>query len=75
MYTSQTRKSIYILVKGAGLLSDLETKTGHTRATLSNIFHKYEGNQSKSVVDTAVRLLRSNGILNDIQTLTELLNN
>lgn len=74
MYTSETRKSIYLLVKGAGLISDLETKTGHTRATLSNIFHKYDGNKSKGVVDTAVKLLRSNGILQDIQTLTEILN-
>jgi hypothetical protein len=74
MYTSETRKSIYLLIKGAGLISDLETKTGHTRATLSNIFHKYEGDSNKRVVEVAIKLLRTNGILADIQTLTEILN-
>lgn len=73
MYTLESKKTIYLLIKGAGLLSELETKTGHTRATLSNMFLKYEKSNNKKVVDLAVKLLRINGVLENVQTLTEIL--
>lgn len=74
MYTAQSRKTIYLLIKGAGLLEDLESQSNKTRPTLSNIFLKYKDEQSSDVVDLAVELLRDGGILQDIEKINAILN-
>ena len=73
-YTETQLRVIYKALKGANLLGTLQADTGNARQSVWNTFNAPTVQHVETIVDTGVQLLKDNGILQDIQTLTELLN-
>lgn len=72
-YTPQQLKVIWKALKGFNLLGQLQANTGHSRSSVRNTFLSPEFHHIPMIADEGVRLLKDNGILTDIQTLTEIL--
>jgi hypothetical protein len=73
-YTPTQLRVIYKALKGANLLGSLASDTGYNRQSIWNTFNAPDVQYVEIVVAWGLKLLRSNGILQDIQTLTEILN-
>lgn len=73
-YTETQLRVIYKALKGANLLGTLQADTGYNRQSVWNTFNTPHQHYVPLIVDTGIKLLKDNGILNDIQTLTEIIN-
>ena len=73
-YTETQLRVIYKALKGANLLDTLRADTGYVRQSVWNTFNAPTVQHIETIADTGVQLLKDNGILQDIQTLTEILN-
>jgi hypothetical protein len=73
-YTETQLRVIYKALKGANLLGTLQAETGNARQSVWNTFNAPTMQHVEAIADTGVQLLKDNGILQDIQTLTEILN-
>ena len=73
-YNETQLRVIYKALKGANLLGTLQAETGFARQSVWNTFNTPHQHFIPQIVVTGVKMLKDNGILADIQTLTELLN-
>lgn len=73
-YTEQQLRVIYKALKGANLLGTLQADTGYNRQSVWNTFNTPHQHYVHLIVVAGIKLLKDNGILNDIQTLTEIIN-
>jgi hypothetical protein len=73
-YTPTQLRVIYKALKGANLLGNLSEDTGYNRQSIFNTFNAPDVQYNESIAEAGVKMLKRNGILNDIQTLTEILN-
>ena len=74
-FTETQLRVIYKALKGANLLGTLQAETGTSRQSVWNTFNTPHQHYIPKIAVTGVKMLKDNGILQDIQTLTELLNN
>jgi len=73
-YSETQLRVIYKALKGANLLGTLQAETGFTRQSVWNTFNTPHQHYIHKIVVDGVKMLKDNGILQDIQTLTEILN-
>lgn len=73
-YTETQLRVIYKALKGANLLGTLQAETGYNRQSVWNTFNTPHQHFVPLIVVTGIKLLKDNGILQDIQLLTEILN-
>jgi AraC-like DNA-binding protein len=75
MYTATQLKAIYQALRGLQAIGKIADEVGMNRIQLKEQFYPtLETNVNPEVYKYAVGYLKSNGILADIQTLTEILN-
>lgn len=73
-YTETQLRVIYKALKGANLLGALIADTGFARQSVWNTFNAPKTQYVEDIATAGIKLLKSNGILQDIQILTEILN-
>jgi len=73
-YSETQLRVIYKALKGANLLGTLQAETGYARQSVWNTFNTPHQHYIPKIVVAGVQMLKDNGILADIQTLTEILN-
>jgi hypothetical protein len=73
-YTKTQLRVIYKALKGANLLDTLRAETGFVRQSVWHTFNAPDVQYNESIAEAGVKMLKDNGILQDIQTLTEILN-
>ncbi len=73
-YTPTQLRVIYKALKGANLLGAVQEETGYNRQSIWNTFNAPTVQHVGGIVTAGIKTLKNNGILNDIQTLTEILN-
>lgn len=73
-YTQTQLQVIYKALKGAKLVTPLQKATGYERQSVWNTFNAPNTQHVEVILETGLQLLKDNGILQDIQTLTEILN-
>lgn len=73
-YTEKQLRVIYKALKGANLLGILQAEVGCGRQSVFNTFNAPQRQYIPDIVATGLRLLKDNGIFQDIQVLTEILN-
>jgi len=73
-YTETQLRVIYKALKGANLLDTLRAETGFVRQSVWNTFNAPSVQYVEDIATAGVKMLKEYGILNDIQTLTEILN-
>ena len=75
MYTAEQLKAIYQALKGINAVGDVAKVCGLNRFKFKEQFYPtIETKLDGYVHKMAVKCLKDNGILNDIQLLTEILN-
>ena len=74
MYTDKQLKVIYKALKGADLLRELQHETGYNRQSIFNTFNSPHIQCVPKITEAGIRLLKANGLLEDMQALTEILN-
>lgn len=73
-YTNKQLRVVYKALKGANLLGTLQAETGFARQSVWNTFNAPATQYVEDIANAGVKLLKDNFILDDIQTLTEILN-
>ena len=73
-YTETQLRVIYKVLKGANLLGLLSEDTAYNRQSIWNTFNAPDVQYNESIAEAGIKMLKRNGILQDIQTLTEILN-
>jgi hypothetical protein len=73
-HTPTQLRVIYKALKGANLLGTLQAETGFARQSVWNTFNAPNVQYVEDIATAGVKMLKDNGILQDIQTLTEILN-
>ena len=73
-YNETQLRVIYKALKGANLLDTLRADTGFVRQSVWNTFNAPSVQYVEDIATAGVKMLKDNGILSDIQTLTEILN-
>jgi hypothetical protein len=73
-HTPQQLRVIYKALKGANLLGTLQAETDFARQSVWNTFNAPATQYVEDIATAGVKLLKDNCILDDIQTLTEILN-
>ena len=73
-HTPTQLRVIYKALKGANLLGTLKAETGFARQSVWNTFNAPATQYVEDIATAGVKLLKDNCILDDIQTLTEILN-
>jgi hypothetical protein len=73
-HTPTQLRVIYKALKGANLLGTLQAETGFARQSVWNTFNSPATQYVEDIATAGVKLLKDNCILDDIQTLTEILN-
>lgn len=75
MYTAEQLKSIYQALKGINAVGDVAETVGLNRIKFKEQFYPtIETKQDTWVHEVAVKHLKDNGVLQDVQLLTEILN-
>ena len=75
MYTAEQLKAIYQALKGINAVGDVADICGLNRIKFKEQFYPtIETKQDVGVHKVAITYLRDNGVLQDIQLLTEILN-
>jgi hypothetical protein len=75
MYTAEQLKSIYQALKGINAVGDVAQTVGLNRIKFKEQFYPtIETKQDGYVHKMAVKCLKDNRVLNDVQLLTEILN-
>lgn len=75
MYTATQLKAIYQALRGLQAIGKIADEVGLSRIELKQQFYPtLETNVNPEVYSYAIGYLKDNGILQDIQTLTEILN-
>ena len=75
MYTATQLKAIYQALRGLQAIGKIADEVGLSRIELKQQFYPtLETNVNPEVYSYAIGYLKDNGILADIQTLTEILN-
>jgi hypothetical protein len=75
MYSAKQLKAIYQALKGINAVGDVAETVGLDRIKFKEQFYPtIATKQQPNVHETAVKCLKDNGVLNDVQLLTELLN-
>lgn len=75
MYTATQLKAIYQALRGLQAIGKIADEVGMNRIELKQQFYPtLETNVNPEVYSYAIGYLKDNGILSDIQTLTEILN-
>ncbi len=73
-YTNKQLRVVYKALKGANLLGNLSEDTGYNRQSIFNTFNAPDVQYNESIALAGIKMLKRNGILQDTQLLTELLN-
>ena len=73
-HTPTQLRVIYKALKGANLLGTLQAETGFARQSVWNTFNAPATQYVEDIANAGVKLLKDNCILDDILTLTEILN-
>lgn len=75
MYTQAQLLTIYKLLKATNNVGILTAETEFTRQHIRDVFHTYGvAEKHPDIVSKAMALIKESCILNDIQTLTEIIN-
>jgi hypothetical protein len=75
MYTAEQLKSIYQALKGINAVGDVAFTCGLNRIKFKEQFYPtIETKLDDQVHQLAVKWLKDNGVLNDVQLLTQILN-
>jgi len=75
MYKPEQLKAIYQALKGINAVGDVAQAVGLNRIKFKEQFYPtIETKQNALVHSVAVKCLKDNGVLNDVQLLTQILN-
>jgi hypothetical protein len=75
MYTQKQLLTIYKLLRATNNVGNLTAETEYSRQHIYDVFHTYGvADKHPDIVKGAIKLIKDSNVLDDIVSLTELLN-